>query len=291
MTLLKNADTAMFRVKKEGKNNYRFFTEEMKDNLSRKLLIEQYLRKALEYDELTIHYQPKVAIQTGQIVGMEALVRWEHPILGIISPVEFIPVAEDTGLILPIGEWVLRTACKQNRIWQKGGYPHLRVAVNLSSIQFQDEQLVEKIRHILAETTLDSADLELEITESIAIKNAEQVVHKLHELKQIGIKISIDDFGTGYSSLSYLKKFPIDTLKIDKAFIDDITVNVSIPRAIIAMAQSLHLHVTAEGVETSEQMSILHELGCDDMQGYFYSKPLPAEAFEQLLKRKPLIRM
>ncbi|WP_139491420.1 bifunctional diguanylate cyclase/phosphodiesterase [Brevibacillus dissolubilis] len=284
--LVKNADIAMLRVKREGKNGSRFYSEDMKDTISRKHLLEQYLRKALEFDEFLLYYQPKVNIRTGQIVGMEALLRWEHPILGLVPPSEFIPVAEETGFILSVGEWVLRTACVQNKKWQHAGFPHLQVAVNLSSTQFQDPDLVQKINNILKETELEPEYLELEITESIAIQNSDSVNYKLNLLKKMGIKISIDDFGTGYSSLSYLKRFPIDTLKIDKSFIDDITENVSIPRAIIAMAQSLQLHVTAEGVETQEQLGILGELGCDDMQGYLFSRPLGTHDFEQLLTRQ-----
>ncbi len=284
-TLIKHADMAMLRVKGEGKNNYRLFTPDLQADANRKLLLEQHLRRAIEQNELALYYQPKICMQTGRIVGMEALLRWIHPELGFISPQEFIPLAEESGLISSIGKWVLRTACMQNKAWQQAGYAPVSVAVNLSSIQFEQDDLIHAIEQILQETGLDSAYLELEITESIAMQDIDYVVEKLLTLRNMGIHISIDDFGTGYSSLSYLKRLPIDSLKIDKTFVRDITEDANIPTAIIAMAHSLNLSVTAEGVETEEQLTLLQNLHCDCLQGYLFSKPVPAKEFEQLLAK------
>ncbi|MFY0543967.1 bifunctional diguanylate cyclase/phosphodiesterase [Brevibacillus sp. H7] len=283
--LIKHADMAMRRVKREGKNNYRQFTPDMQEETDRKLLLEHHLRLAVERNELQLYYQPKVCMHTGRITGMEALLRWMHPELGVISPEEFIPLAEETGLITSIGEWVLRTACRQNKSWQLAGFPPVSVAVNLSSIQFEQDDLVAIIEQVLRDTGMDPHFLELEITESIAIQNIDHVVEKLLTLRKMGIHISIDDFGTGYSSLSYLKRFPIDSLKIDKAFVRDITEDANIPTAIIAMAHRLSLSVTAEGVETNEQLELLRKLRCNFLQGYLFSEPLPAHEFEQLLAK------
>lgn len=290
-SLVKNADTAMYRAKEKGGNNYQFYTAEM-SVATDQLELENSLRKALERAELELYYQPKLDLRTGQVVGMEALVRWNSAQFGFVSPMKFIPLAEETGLILPIGEWVLRTACKQNKAWQDAGYSLMRVAVNLSARQFE-EDLVAMVVRVLKETGLDPAYLELEITESITMNNKNGVIEKLHALKRLGIHIGMDDFGTGYSSLSYLKKFPIDTLKIDKSFVRDITTDqddAAIVQAVIAMGHSLKLNVVAEGVETEEQLSFLREQDCDEIQGFWFSKPLPVDQFEAFVqKRKQLI--
>jgi len=286
-TLLKNADTAMYRAKEKGGNNYQFYTPEM-SVATDQLELENSLRKALEREELELYYQPKLDLRSDQVVGMEALLRWKSAQFGFVSPLKFIPLAEETGLILPIGEWVLRTACQQNKAWQDAGYPAMRVAVNLSARQFE-EDLVAMVARVLEETGLDPAHLELEITESITMNNKHRVVEKLHALKRLGIHIGMDDFGTGYSSLSYLKKFPIDTLKIDKSFVRDITTDqddAAIVQAVIAMGHSLNLNVVAEGVETEEQLSFLREQDCDEIQGFWFSQPLPVEKFETFLQER-----
>lgn len=286
-TLMKNADTAMYRAKETGRNNYRFYTTAMDAQAFERLALEQDLRKAIDRNELFLHYQPQVNIQSGQIVGVEALLRWHHPTHGMLPPAKFIPLAEDTQLIIPIGEWVLRTACKQNKAWQRAGYPPMRVAVNLSASQFQQKNLVQLVAQILEEAQLEPKYLELEITETIAMQNVGQVIETLQELAKLGVEISIDDFGTGYSSLNYLKHFPIHRLKIDQSFVHDITydpLGAAIATSIIAMAHSLDLNVIAEGVETKEQLQFLQEKRCDEMQGYYFSRPLSAEDLEGLLR-------
>ncbi|MDI3547347.1 MAG: hypothetical protein PWR10_999 [Halanaerobiales bacterium] len=287
-TLLKNADIAMYRAKEQGGNNYQLYDPMMNVKASERLVLENSLRYALEREEFVVYYQPQVSISTGKIIGMEALIRWQHPEWGLLSPAEFIPLAEETGLIIPIGEWVLRTACAQNKAWQEAGYPPVHVAVNLSARQFQQQNLVETVTRVLKETGLEPHYLELEITESIAMQNADFTIVMLRHLEEMGIHISIDDFGTGYSSLSYLKHFPLDTLKIDQSFVRDLTIdpnNKAIVIAIIAMAHSLKFKVIAEGVETQEQLAFLKQQQCDGIQGYLFSKPLPAEAFEKILMR------
>lgn len=282
--LMKRADAAMYRVKEKGKNNYQFFDLKLDDNS--RLEWENALYKALERDEFRVFYQPRVSTVTGEIVGMEALIRWERPGHGLIPPGQFIPLAEETGLIVQIGEWVLHTACKQNKAWQENGLPPLRVAVNLSSKQFQQANLVSMIDRVLQETQLDPCYLELEITESLAMHDVESVIEKLKMLKAMGIAISMDDFGTGYSSLRYLGQFPIDVLKIDRSFIQEIDRNANhaaIVTAITAMGRSLQLQVLAEGVEEETQLSFLRKIGCQEMQGYLYSPPVPAAVFEQML--------
>ncbi|KEO82026.1 putative bifunctional diguanylate cyclase/phosphodiesterase [Tumebacillus flagellatus] len=286
-TLMKNADIAMYRIKEHGKNNFQLYTDVMNEDAIQHLQLERELRKAIEREEFVLHYQPQVNVSTGQITGMEALVRWQHPERGLLSPIHFIPLAEETGLIVPIGEWVLKKACEDGQRWLQEGRKPMRMAVNLSLIQFQEQDLVEKIHQILVDTGLDPRYLELEITESIAMNNVEQVVAKLEQLVNLGVQISIDDFGTGFSSLSYLKKFPIHKLKIDRSFITDITSDpddASIVSAIVAMANSLKLDLIVEGVETKDQQLYLHRLGCFEMQGYLFSRPLPAQMLEQLLQ-------
>ena len=284
--LLKSAGTALYRAKQAGGSNYQFYTADMSERALQRLALENQLRWGLERKEYRVYYQPQVNIDTGQITGMEALVRWQHPERGLVAPAEFIPLAEDTGLIAPLGEWVLRTACAQTKQWRDSGFQNLHVAVNLSPRQFQQPDLVLMIERLLKETGLDAACLELEVTESSVMKNAETAISTLRELKAMGIRISIDDFGSGYSSLSYLKTLPIDVLKIDQSFVRDMTTDpkdAAIVMAIIQLAHSLQLRVKAEGVETEDQLRFLRLLRCDEMQGYLFCRPLPAEAFERLL--------
>jgi EAL domain-containing protein (putative c-di-GMP-specific phosphodiesterase class I) len=261
----------------------------MNERALKRLSLENSLRRALEREEFTVHYQPQVRADNEKITGMEALVRWQHPELGLVPPAEFIPIAEDTGLIAPLGEWVLRTACAQNSAWQKAGLEPLRVSVNLSLRQFQQTDLIEMVKRALLETGLNPGCLELELTESSMMHDAAHAIETLRQLREIGIKISIDDFGSGYSSLSYLKHLPIDVLKIDRLFVRDMTTdpnNAAIVMAIITLAHNLNLKAIAEGVETAEQWVLLRRLNCDEIQGYLFSKPLPAEAFERLFRER-----
>jgi diguanylate cyclase (GGDEF)-like protein len=288
-SLLTNAHKAMQDAKEEGKNTFRFFTPSTNAQACSELSLESSLRKALDCGELFLVYQPQVDLKSGRIVGVEALLRWDHPELGLVSPVQFIPIAERTGLIVPIGEWVLGVACLQSRIWQKTGLPPVRMAVNLSAHQFRQKNLVDVIRKTLTKSSLDPSLLDLEITEGTAMHKADSAIHILKALKEIGVKLSIDDFGTGYSSLSYLKHFPLDVLKIDRSFVKDVEVSpdsVAIVRAIIAMAKSLNFAVIAEGVETEQQLEFLKVNGCDAMQGYYFSPPVPAREMTRLLEAK-----
>ncbi|MHB8841133.1 MAG: putative bifunctional diguanylate cyclase/phosphodiesterase, partial [Candidatus Aquicultor sp.] len=286
-TLIKNAEVALYRAKEQGRANYQLYAPAMNAKAFERLAMENSMRKALEREEFIVYYQPIVDITTGRIISMEALIRWQHPALGLVSPAEFIPLAEETGLIVPIGEWALKTACEQNKAWQKSGLPEVRISVNLSARQFQQQNLVEMVNQTLEATGLAPEYLEFEITESVVMKDADAAIAILHEMKKRGIKVAIDDFGTGYSSLGYLKRFPIDKLKIDKLFVHTVTTDPSdeaIAEAIIAMAKSLNLRVVAEGVETVEQLELLHSLRCDEMQGYLYSRPLPAKEATKLLR-------
>lgn len=284
--LLMKADTAMYHCKAQGGNNYQFFAEEMNLKAKNRLSMETNLHKALEQQEFILYYQPKVDLSTGDICGMEALIRWQKD-GKMISPAEFIPIAEETGVILPIGEWVLRTACRDIKQIIDMGFSNLVMSANLSSRQFANDNLVELIGSILDETSLDPMYFELELTESILMKNEEKLIRKLFAIKDRGIRLSIDDFGTGYSSLSYLKKFPIDVLKIDRSFVMDITTNpdgASIVETILAMAHTLKLRTVAEGVEKLEEIIFLTEHGCEEMQGFYFSRPVPFDAFEELLR-------
>jgi diguanylate cyclase (GGDEF)-like protein len=289
--LLKNANTALSRAKAEGKKTYQFFTTEMNTVALKRLILENQLRKVLERHELCLYYQPQVELPTGRIIGMEALLRWQHPELGFVSPALFVPVAEEMGLIIPIGEWVLRTACAQNKAWQEAGLPPVRVSVNVSSRQFQQPNLLQMIQHALVETGLNPIYLELELTESLLMEeNRDQkdsVFAILSELQAQGVHIAIDDFGTGYSSLSYLKRFPLNTLKVDRSFVQDISTNpddAALTTAIIAMAHSLRLTIVAEGVETAAQLAFLQERQCEMIQGYFFSPPIPVKDMTKLLQ-------
>jgi len=287
--LLKNAGAALQRAREQGGNNSQFYTADMNAKALHRLTLENNLQRALEREEFELYYQPQLKINTKEIVGMEALIRWHHPELGLVSPAEFIPLAEDSGLIVPIGEWVLRTSCIQTKSWQDEGLGPLTVAVNLSARQFQQQNLSEVILRILQETGLNPHDLELELTESSIMKNAEAAARTLSELKDMEIEISIDDFGTGYSSLGYLKRLPIDVLKIDQSFVRDLTTDpddAALVMAIITLAHNLGLRVIAEGVETEEQLGLLRLLRCDGVQGYLFGRPMPADLFRSLLVKR-----
>ena len=286
-SLFKKTDAAMYHAKERGRNNYQFYSAEMNASLARKLHMENSLRRALEREELRLHYQPQVDTVSGRIIGMEALLRWQHPEMGLVPPAQFIPLAEETGLIVPIGECTLRSACLQTRRWHERGFGPLRVAVNLSAYQFKQKDFPHTVARILDETGLDPGCLELELTESTVMDDVDQAIEILHALNAMGVYLSIDDFGTGYSSLSYLKRLPIDALKIDRSFVRDIGADsddAAIVTAIIAMARSLKLKVIAEGVETREQFAFLRKCRCDAMQGYYFSRPVPPEEFAQLLQ-------
>jgi EAL domain-containing protein (putative c-di-GMP-specific phosphodiesterase class I) len=284
--LIANADAAMYHVKKSGRSSFAFFAPEMSTYFPKRLALENELRAAIEKHQFVLHYQPKVDMRTGLIVGMEALVRWRHPERGLVAPSDFIPFAEETGLIVPLGNWVLREACRQTREWQKRGIRGLVMAVNISGVQFQQHDLVESVAEALEAAELPSSFLELEITESVVMQNAAEAIVMLEQLHKMGVGLSIDDFGTGYSSLNYLKRFPIDKLKIDQSFIRDISVDAddaAIVQAIIAMAHGLRLRVVAEGVENERQVDFLRALDNDEYQGFYYSKPLSAPEVERRL--------
>lgn len=287
--LLKNADTAMYRAKERGRNGFQFYTAGMNTRTIERLELEAGLRRALKNDEFVLYYQPKIAIDNRQIIGAEALIRWQHKKLGLIPPMEFIPIAEETGLIVPIGEWVIQTACKQVASWQEAGFSGLRMAVNISARQFRDSDIVKVVLDAVIQTNINPRDLEVEITESMLMEDTSVNIAALKELKDNGVHISIDDFGTGYSSLSYLKRFNIDALKIDKSFVRDITTDpddAAIASAVIALGQSLRLIVVAEGVETEDQLVFLKTQGCHEAQGYLFSRPLTAANFIQLLQEE-----
>jgi diguanylate cyclase (GGDEF)-like protein/PAS domain S-box-containing protein len=282
--LIRKADTAMYHAKGQGKNRYQFFTAEMNRRAQERMALQTDLRRALERNEFVVHYQPKIRIGTGEVTGVEALLRWQKPEDGLVPPASFIPLAEETGLIVPIGEKVLRLACTQAKAWQAQGLPLLPVAVNLSAIQLREEGLAGTVQGILTETGLDPAALELEITESAIMQESEKAIAMLQAMREMGIRITMDDFGTGYSSLSYLKRFPISSLKIDRSFVAEVLSNADdaeISRAIIAMAHGMKLKVVAEGVETAEQLEFLRREGCDEAQGYYLARPMPAEEFSR----------
>jgi len=286
-TLLRNADMAMYRAKDEGRNNFQFFAADMNARVFERLSLEGNLRHALEREEFLLYYQPQVDLVSGQMIGVEALLRWRHPELGLVPPVKFIPLAEETGLIVAIGAWVLKKACAQNKAWQDAGLPHLTMAVNLSALQFRRQDLVAGVRQVLAETGLAPRHLELELTESMIMRDPEQVIGVLRQLADMGVQLSVDDFGTGYSSLSYLKRFPIDKVKIDQSFVRDITTDpddAAIAKTIVSIAHDMRLKVIAEGAETEGQVSMLRGYGCDEMQGYLFSRPLPPQELEALLR-------
>jgi predicted signal transduction protein with EAL and GGDEF domain len=288
ITLLRNADTAMYRAKEQGRNGFRFYTSDMNDRAVERLLLETRLRSALARNEISLVYQPIIDLQTGRVRSIEALARWRNPVDGDVSPQRFIPIAEETGLIQPIGEWVLRTACRQVRDWMDAGLPPVKVSVNLSARQF-GRGLVQTVESALASTGLEARYLELELTETILMQDAEMVIGTLRTLKSMGVGLSIDDFGTGYSSLSYLRRFPVDRLKIDKSFVHDIDGAGGDPLivdAVTSLGRSLNLKVVAEGVETEAQMRFLRDRGCDEGQGFHFYRPLAADAVADLLGKQ-----
>jgi diguanylate cyclase (GGDEF)-like protein/PAS domain S-box-containing protein len=287
--LLKNAGAALQRAKEQGPNNYRYFSQGMNRMARERLAMETGLRRALERRELSLHYQPQMDLASGAVTGMEALLRWDSPELGSIPPSRFIPLAEQTGLILPIGDWVLESACRQARLWHEGGFASLRMAVNISARQFKQADFIDRLDRALLKSGIDPTLLELELTESIVMERSEETLMTLTDLKSRGIKLAIDDFGTGYSMLSYLKHFPIDRLKIDRSFVSDISTDsddAAITEAIIAMAHGLRIKVLAEGVETREQLDFLTARRCEEGQGYFFARPLPAEQAGEFLHRQ-----
>jgi diguanylate cyclase (GGDEF)-like protein/PAS domain S-box-containing protein len=290
-TLLRNADTAMYRAKDLGRNTFQLYSSEMNANFGERLTLETDLWKALERDEFVLHYQPKVDLKTGRIIGMEALLRWQHPVSGMVPPGKFIPVAEESSLIVQIGNWVIHEACRQNKAWQDDGLRYVPIAVNISARQLQDRNLVETVRAALESTRLRAEHLEIELTESAVMLNADETINTMAVLRGMDVRISLDDFGTGYSSLSYLKRFPVTGLKIDQSFVRDIAYDpddAAIVRAIVAVAQELMLDVTAEGVETVEQLEFLKAHGCGEAQGYYFARPVPASEMQALLERGSL---
>ena len=279
--LIRHADTAMYYTKKYKRNSYTIFTKEMDEKVSYKLTLESDLKSAVLNEELELYYQPIINLKTGKLTAMEALIRWNHPELGLIPPIDFIPVAEESGQIIEIGTWVLRTACRQNKLWQESGIPPFKVAVNISTKQLQQADFVDEVLCILEETQIDSKWLELEVTESILLEDVGFIKESLIKLKQAVISISIDDFGTGYTSLNYLRQYPFDKVKIDRSFIDDINSNLNgkrITSAILSLAHSLKMDVVAEGIEDEIQLGYLKEESCDEGQGYFFNRPLPVHS-------------
>ena len=286
-TLIKCADSAMYHAKENGRNNYKFFEQSMNARAVERQSIEGGLRRALDLQELVLHYQPKINLQSGAIVGVEALLRWQHPQRGLLPPVQFVAIAEECGLILPIGRWVLREACNQAQAWLQAGLPPITVAINTSAPEFYAADFIENIRATLEDTHLESRYLEIELTESVLMRDAESTYAVLLALADLGVKLAVDDFGTGYSSLSYLRRFPIDTLKIDQSFVNQMTGNAddaTIVSAVIGMGKNLKLRVIAEGVETPEQVAFLLEQHCDEGQGYYFGRPMAAEALALLLQ-------
>ena len=293
-SLLKNADAAMYRAKESGRNNFQFYTREMNARAMYRMNLENSLRHALERQEFRLHYQPKACLRTGRITGVEALLRWERPHHGLLAPADFVSLLEDTGLIVPVGDWVLGEACRQLGEWRRLGHNPVPIAINISARQFTSRNLGETIKRLLDEHQTDPRHIELELTESLLMVDTEQAVRTLEYLKALGLRLSIDDFGTGYSSLSYLKRFPIDALKIDRSFIDEVTTDAgdaTITRAVIGMAHNLGLKVVAEGVEAQEQIEFLSANGCDEAQGYYLARPQIASEISKLLRQKCLVTL
>jgi EAL domain-containing protein (putative c-di-GMP-specific phosphodiesterase class I) len=286
-TLIRHAEIAMYRAKERGRNSLQFFTASMNQRAFERFTLESALREAVARGQFEVHYQPQVELTNGGMAGVEALVRWRHPEHGMVRPDRFIALAEETGLIAPIGAWVLHTACAQCRAWQDAGLGPVRMAVNLSARQFADENLKQAVATVLADTGLAATSLEIELTESLIMDNVDAAIRTMRELKAMGVKLSIDDFGTGYSSLSYLRRFPADVLKIDQSFVTDVPASrdaAALVDAIISLAHGLNLHVIAEGVETEEQAGFLRGSGCDEVQGYLYSKAIPGPEVERMLR-------
>jgi len=294
-SLLKNADVAMYRAKKNGRNNFQFFTSEMNAQAEERLILESDMRKALEKHEFVLHYQPQADLQSGEIIACEALIRWQHPDRGLIPPNVFIPVAEDSGLINPLFDWIIHTACKQHQLWRQSNLPAMRIAVNMSARQFINQKLLlSTVKKAIEDSAIDPQYLELEITESIIMDNIDVTINTLQALRDMGIKLSIDDFGTGYSSMAYLKRLPLDKLKIDQSFVCDITTDPDdaiIVQTTIALGHNLHLDVIAEGVETQQQLQFLKDNGCDEIQGYYFSRPVPADELAELMRTKHKLQL
>jgi EAL domain-containing protein (putative c-di-GMP-specific phosphodiesterase class I) len=286
MDLIRNADIAMYRAKDTGRAGFEFFSIEMHNRIQRRLELEANLRRAIQNNEFLVYYQPRCDLCTGNIIGAEALIRWKHPTMGLISPAEFIPLAEETGLVVPIGEWVLQSACETARHWHQMGHSDMLVSVNVAARQLQSSQFTKVVAKCLAISKMTPSLLELELTESDVMKDPVMALKILQEIKALGVRISLDDFGTGYSSLSYLKRFPVDCLKIDQSFIRGITIDpesAAIAQMIVALGHNLKQTVVAEGVETRAQLDFLHIHQCDQMQGYLFSPPLSANEFETML--------
>jgi EAL domain-containing protein (putative c-di-GMP-specific phosphodiesterase class I) len=287
--LIRNADTAMHRVKAEGRNNYQFFTANMNESVAERLVLENDLRQAVKNKQFVLFYQPQLDINTRQVIGVEALIRWLHPMGKMISPLNFIPLAEETGLIIPIGEWVLMEACRQHGEWLKMGLPPLPISVNISSVQFHNKEFLTMLARVIKGSGINPQYLDLEVTESVVMRQPELVSKKLHLIKDMGMKLSLDDFGTGFSSLSYLRHFPLDRLKIDKSFVRDVmtdAVNQAIIQAIIALGRNLNITTIAEGVETIEELEYVRALQCDEVQGYYYSQPLSSNDFVSWFQKR-----
>lgn len=285
--LLQQARLALYQAKQQGRSQYQFYSPEINAQLQERLALENELHGAVNRNEMVVYYQPLIDLHSRQITAMEALVRWQHPTQGLVSPAKFIPIAEANGSIVQIGEWVLRTACAQTRAWHLAGLPPIRISVNLSARQFEQPNLVEVVSQILEETGLTASYLELEVTESLLMGDVQRSVKTLEQLRSLGILLALDDFGTGYSSLNYLKRFPVNMLKIDRSFVQDVTSNpdsAAVTNAIIALAKSLRLNITAEGIETQEQLEYLQRRGCEEGQGFYFSRPVPADAIAQMLK-------
>jgi EAL domain-containing protein (putative c-di-GMP-specific phosphodiesterase class I) len=291
---MKNADAAMYRAKESGRNRYEFYSREMNARSMQRLDLESNMRRALERSEFLLHYQPKASLSTGRITGFEALLRWQRGQGGLVLPAEFVPLLEDTGLIVPVGEWVIDAVCRQLADWRKAGVPLVPVAINLSARQFKEKNFGDVIERILRAHDIEPRYIELEITESSLMVNTEEVMRTLSQLKACGLRLSIDDFGTGYSSLGYLRRFPLDTLKIDRSFVNDIATDAggaNITRAVISMAHNLGLNVVAEGVETEAQLAFLCANGCAEMQGYYFARPLSVEdSLQWLRENRTLVR-
>jgi len=286
-TLVKAADIAMYQVKNDGKNDYRFYSSDLSDGVVERFTLEGMLRRALERNQFEVYYQPQISFASGRIIGAEALIRWHHPELGMVAPAKFIPLAEESGIIIQIGEWILRESALQAKQWVAQGYPIRQISVNVSGIQIQRSSFADTVYGVLVETDCDPGLLELEITESTIMRNTEYVIGVFDRLKELGLRLAIDDFGTGYSSLSHLKRLPLDKLKIDQSFVRDLPLDAddaAISRAIQALGSSLGLTVIAEGVETPEQAEFLGAIGCDEAQGYLYGRPVPAAAFAEMLQ-------
>ena len=285
-TLMKNADSAMYHAKDSGRNNHQFFKPSMNVHAVERQALESNLRHAIERNEFVLHYQPKMNVRTGEVTGVEALIRWRHPQRGLVPPAQFIPIAEDCGLIVPIGRWVLREGCRQARAWQDAGLPPLPIAINVSAVELRARDFVPEVRAILGAEGLEARYLELELTETFLMQDSTSTSVVLMALKGMGVRLALDDFGTGYSSLSYLRRFPIDTVKIDRSFVRDLTTDAddaSIVTAVISMGKRLHMQVVAEGVETPEQLEFLREQSCPEGQGYHFSRPMAAKEFAVLL--------